>query len=450
MKNRLSLGETLSVTSMLFGLFFGSGNLIFPISLGQMAGNNVAPATAGFLVTAVGMPLLAVVALGLSKSSGVRELSSRVGRAYSVCFTCALYLSIGPLFVVPRCITVPFDVGIVPMLPDVCDRRVALLIFSAAMFLALLWFSFRPSAILTWVGRVLNPMLLFMLGWLLVSAAISPMGSVSAVAPEKAYASGAFARGVIEGYNTMDAVAALAFGIIVIHVVRNLGVTDGGAITVEVVKAGLFSCTFMGLIYVAMTWVGAQSRAIYPLAENGGLALGAISRHYFTGFGALFLAVTVLLACLKTAIGLIVSNAQAFSEMFPFALAYRKWVALFCCVSFGLANLGLSTIIRFSLPILLTLYPLCVTLIFMVIFERRRRLAKRTFAVITFFTGVGATLDTLCAMPAVAATFRAETLVAFAVRALPLASYNMIWITTAAVGVLVAAALPKKRARAKA
>ena len=170
MKTRISFVETLSVISLLFGLFFGSGNLIFPISLGQMAGSNVWPASLGFLVTAVGMPLLGVVALGLSRCDGVLELSSKVGRAYSVFFTCALYLSIGPLFVAPRCITVPFDVGVVPMLPQGVNPKVALFIFSAAMFIALLWFSLRPSAILTWVGRVLNPMLLIMLGLLFLTA----------------------------------------------------------------------------------------------------------------------------------------------------------------------------------------------------------------------------------------------------------------------------------------
>ena len=382
MKTRLSFVETLSVTSLLFGLFFGSGNLIFPISLGQMAGNQVWPASLGFLVTAVGMPLLGVVALGLSRCDGVLELSSKVGRAYSVFFTCALYLSIGPLFVAPRCITVPFDVGVVPMLPAGVNPKVALFVFSAAMFLALLWFSLRPSGILTWIGRVLNPMLLVMLGWLLISALLNPRGCPEAIAPEKAYATGAFARGVLEGYNTMDTVAALAFGIIVINVLRGLGVEDGGAIAANVINAGIFSCLFMGLIYIAMTQLGAQSRAVYPLAENGGLALGVISRHYFTGFGALFLALTVLLACLKTAIGLIVSNAQTFSEMFPGALSYNKWVVLFCCISFGLANLGLSTIIKFSLPILLTLYPLAITLILMVLWEHFFGCPKRAFAVV--------------------------------------------------------------------
>ena len=445
MKNRLTFIETLSVTSLLFGLFFGSGNLIFPVSLGQMAGANVGAASAGFLVTAVGMPLLGVVALGLSKCHGVRELSSKVGRAYSIFFTCALYLSIGPLFVAPRCITVPFDVGVVPMLPAGVNPRLALFIFSAAMFAALLWFSLRPSGILTWVGRVLNPMLLVMLGWLIVTSLLKPMGSASAITPEKAYAAGAFARGVLEGYNTMDTVAALAFGIIVINVIRDLGVSDPDAVAASVIKAGVFSCAFMGLIYVAMTYLGAQSRAVYPLAENGGLALGVISRHYFTGFGAIFLALTVLLACLKTAIGLIVSNAQTFAIMFPNAMSYNKWVVLFCCISFGLANLGLSTIIKFSLPILLTLYPLAITLILMTLWEHFHSCPKKTFVVVTLFTAAGAVLDTLCMMSDLAKLFHAQSLVSWASRVMPMASYNMIWIPAALAGLIVSLLLPNRR-----
>jgi len=442
----LTLAEGISLSSLLFGLFFGSGNLIFPVSLGQMAGANVSAATAGFLVTAVGIPLLGVVALGLSRCDGVLEMSGKVGRVYSMIFTCALYLSIGPLFVAPRCITVPFDVGVMRMLPEGTNPRVALFVFSAAMFAALLWFSLRPGAILTWVGRVLNPLLLAMLAWLFYSAFRAPMGSVSAIAPQAAYASGAFARGVIEGYNTMDAVAALAFGIIVIDVIRGLGVSDPEAVAMHTVKAGLFSCTFMGLIYVAMTYLGAQSRAVYPLAENGGAALGTIARHYFTGGGALFLTVTVLLACLKTAIGLIVSNAQTFSRLFPNFLSYRGWAVLFCLVSFGLANLGLSAIIKFSLPILLTLYPLGITLIVLTLWEHFRGCTRRTFAVVTAFAAAGAVLDTLGMMPDLSSLLGAQPLVALAKAHVPLASSGMAWITTAAVGVLLAAVCGKRGA----
>ena len=114
---KLSFREIITVASMLFGMFFGAGNLIFPVSMGQLAGQNLWQAAAGFLITGVGIPLLGVAALGISREDGLLGLSSRVGRGYGLFFTCALYLTIGPFFAIPRCATVSYTVGIERMVP---------------------------------------------------------------------------------------------------------------------------------------------------------------------------------------------------------------------------------------------------------------------------------------------------------------------------------------------
>lgn len=116
MKRKLTFQQYIAVASMLFGLFFGAGNLIFPVSMGQMAGRRVWPAIFGFLITGVGLPLLGVAALGMSRCNGLAEMSQRIGKKYGTFFTCALYLTIGPFFAIPRCATVPFAVGIEPIL----------------------------------------------------------------------------------------------------------------------------------------------------------------------------------------------------------------------------------------------------------------------------------------------------------------------------------------------
>ena len=119
MKTKLTWGETLSITSMLFGLFFGAGNLIFPAYLGQEAGSNIYPALLGFLITGVGMPMMTVAALGITGSDGLLDLSQKAGRHFGYIFTCALYLTIGPFFASPRCVTVPFEIGAKALLPAV-------------------------------------------------------------------------------------------------------------------------------------------------------------------------------------------------------------------------------------------------------------------------------------------------------------------------------------------
>ena len=163
MKKRLSAREYVLVASMLFGLFFGAGNLIFPVYMGQMAGHRVWSAIPGFLITGVGLPLMAVAALGISRSNGLYDLSSKVSKPYGMFFTCLLYLTIGPFFAIPRCATTSFTVGLEHLLPE-SSAGTWLLIFSLVFFAAALWFSLRPGKILTWVGKLLNPTFLGVFG----------------------------------------------------------------------------------------------------------------------------------------------------------------------------------------------------------------------------------------------------------------------------------------------
>ena len=316
MEKKLTFRQILAIASMLFGMFFGAGNLIFPVSMGQMAGRNMWQAAAGFLVTGVGMPLLAVAALGLSRERSLLELSCRVGRRYGLFFTCALYLTIGPFFAIPRCATVSYTVGIERVLPAGAWQGVALAVFSLAFFAVVLALSLRPGQILTWIGKVLNPLFLCVLAILLLRALTAPLGDPAAIEPTGAYATGAFFTGMLEGYNTVDALAALAFGIVVINVIRGLGVEQPGEVAKYTVRAGVFSSLLMALIYVLVTLMGAQSRGVFAISSNGGEGLADIAQYYFGGAGAAILAVAVTLACLKTAVGLITSCSETFCQDF--------------------------------------------------------------------------------------------------------------------------------------
>ena len=353
---KLTLKEIIIVASMLFGMFFGAGNLIFPASMGQLSGSNMWQAAAGFLITGVGLPLLGVAALGISRQDGLLELSSRVGRRYGLFFTCALYLTIGPFFAIPRCATVSYTVGVEGITSGVSHTG-GLAVFSLLFFALVLFFSLRPGEIMTWIGKVLNPLFLLFLGILLVRALLSPAGAIRDVAPQGGYVQEAFFTGVLEGYNTMDALAGLAFGIVVVEAIRGLGVEETGEVAKSTVKAGVFSSLLMALIYVLVTVTGAQSRGVFPASENGGEALARIAEHYFGTAGALILAVTVTVACLKTAVGLITSCGRTFVKLFPGGPSYRIWAVVFSVLSFLIANLGLNAIIAYSMPVLMFLYP---------------------------------------------------------------------------------------------
>ncbi|MGO4971428.1 branched-chain amino acid transport system II carrier protein [[Clostridium] aminophilum] len=364
MKQNLTFGETLSLTSMLFGLFFGAGNLIFPVYMGQMAGSAVLPALAGFLVTGVGMPLLGVIAIGITGSEGLRDLCrKRIGDRFAYAFTCALYLAIGPFFACPRCVTVPYEVGIRQILPAGMSSQTGLFLFSLLFYVLTLAISLKPGNILTWIGRILNPIFFVVLGILLITALTHPAGSIASFEAVGAYSANAVAQGILDGYNTMDALAGLAFGIVVINVVRSRGVTDPSAVAKNTVRAGILSCLLMAFIYVLVALAGAGSRGFAALSDNGGAVLSDIASYYFHGYGALLLAGIVFFACLKTVIGLVTSCSSCFVEMFPGVLSYKKWAILFSTITFVIANAGLSSIIKISLPVLMMLYPIAITLI---------------------------------------------------------------------------------------
>ena len=441
---KLSLRQLITVATMLFGLFFGAGNLIFPASMGQLAGSNLWWASAGFLITGVGLPLLGVAALGISREEGLLELSSRVGKGYGLFFTCLLYLTIGPFFAIPRCATVSYTVGIQQLLPQ--GGAAALAVFSLLFFGAVLFFSLRPGEILTWVGKVLTPLFLCFLAVLVLRALSAPMASVADIPPAGSYRDAAFSTGLLEGYNTMDALASLAFGIIVVNAIRSLGVREPGAVARDTVRAGVFSSLLMAVIYLLVTVVGAQSRGQLEISANGGEALAQIAGHYFGSAGAVILAATVTIACLKTAVGLVTSCSETFVKIFPGGPSYRVWAVTFSLVSFLIANLGLNTILAYSTPVLMFLYPLSIVLILLTL---GGRLFGNHPAVLRWTIGctmVAAVFDLLRTLPTQAqAALHLEPVVALAETWLPLCKQGFGWVCPAVLGLVIGLALRRVR-----
>ena len=447
MKKKLSSKEYIYVASMLFGLFFGAGNLIFPVYMGQMAGRHIWQAAAGFLITGVGMPLMGVAALGISRSSGLYEMGLKVSHGFSLVFTCLLYLTIGPFFAIPRCATTSFTVGLEQVLPQ-GNEKLYLLLFSLAFFAAVLFFALRPGKILVWVGKVLNPCFLLFLAVLIVSAMLHPTASIADVAPEGKYAAQPFFTGFLEGYNTMDALASLAFGIIVVQVIRDLGVQEPGAIAGSTVRAGVMSCLLMALIYVAVAIVGAQSRGALPAAANGGVAFAQIARYYLGNTGLIVLAATVTLACLKTAVGLITGCAETFSALFKKGPSYKAWAITFSAASLVFANLGLDAIIKYSVPVLMLLHPIAIMLIVLTLCGKLFKNDPVVFRWTITFTAIASIYDMFAALPkGLWSALHGEEIKAVAEKLLPLAGQGLGWLCPAALGLVIGLAIHVYRLR---
>lgn len=436
MKQRLTTKEYIVLASMLFGMFFGAGNLIFPVSMGQQAGANLWPAVIGFCLTGVGIPLLGIAAMGISRSEGLFDMCRLVGKPYAYFFTCLLYLCIGPLFAIPRTATVSFAVGIRPMLGD-GSQALALCLFSAIFFALVLLLSLRQSNLLTWIGKVLNPAFLLFLSILAVRAMLDPMGCTLAGNPEGNYATGSFFQGFLEGYNTLDALASLAFGIILINAIRGLDVGEPKAISDCTLRSGILSTLLMAAIYCLLAVLGAQSRSVLGISADGGAALYEIGSHYFGTFGGILLGLIVTVACLKTSVGLVSSCAAAFVELFPNSLGYKTYTIVFSLASFLIANFGLSRIISLSLPALMFLYPLTITLILLCLFGHWFDYDRKVFVWVTGCTIVPAIFDLLNALPESAKAFLHAAPLLELAKKLPFFNLGMGWVVPALCGLAI-------------
>ena len=443
---KLTLRQKILVAGTLFGMFFGAGNLIFPVHLGQMAGRNALPAIIGFIITAVGIPILGVAAIGITHSDGLQTLSGKVGKGYGIFFTCLLYLTIGPLFAIPRCATVSFTTGITPLLGADSPERLYLLLFSAVFFAFVLFFSLRPGKITVWIGKIINPLFLFFFAVLMLAALLAPGAAVSAVEPVEAYRSDAFFPALIEGYGTMDAIAGLAFGIVVIDVIRRMGVDNDDTIAEDVLSSGLLTGALMALIYVVSIVVGAQSRGLFELSENGGVALTQIAGHYLGGVGLFILAFTITFACLKTSIGLVTACAETFSKMTNGKISYRSWAILFTVFSFAVSNIGLSAIIEYSIPMLMLIYPPAIALILLAFLGKFFAHDRTVYIATMIGTWAAAIFDCMKTLPApVQAALHLDAPIAFAAAHLPLFDKNLGWLLPAVIGFAAGMAIRASR-----
>lgn len=442
MNKKLSWREYLYVGSMLFGLFFGAGNLIFPVHMGQEAGSAIFSANLGFLITGIGLPFLGVIAIGISKSNGVFDLAKRVNRSYAIIFTSLLYLTIGPFFALPRLATTSFEIGLAPFI-ETKQQPLFLALFSALFFLTAWFFSRKPTKILNYVGKFLNPVFLTLLGILLLLAFITPLGSVASAPVGEAYSLNPFFKGFTEGYNTLDALASLAFGIIIVTTIRGMGVEEPNAIAKDTIKSGAVSIVLMGIIYTLLAYMGTMSIGTFPLSDNGGVALAQIANHYLGNWGSLLLALIIIVACLKTAIGLITAFSETFAELFPKA-SYSFYAILASVLPCLFANVGLTNIIQFSIPVLMFLYPLAITLMLLVIFGPLFKHHPGVYRMTTYVTLLAALIDALNSSPAfIKDTAFATSIIEFADVYLPFFSIGMGWIIPALIGFILGLVLSK-------
>lgn len=309
---KLNKKNMVVIRFMLFSLFFGAGNLIFPPFLGQNAGEHTFTAMAGFLLTAVVLPVLGVIVV--ARFDGLDKLSGKAGKRFVFIFTVLIYLSIGPGLGIPRAASVPFEMAVSPYLPNDANRALWMVLYSALFFLVTLWLCLNPGKLVQRIGRVLTPSLLILLVLLFISFVTK--GNVNVAPTLDSYQSSAFLKGFTEGYNTMDTIAALNFGLVISTTLVSFGLNEKKDRITHTVYAGIFAGSILAIVYMMLSYMGMCSSGVYAVQENGTWTLRCIVQQVFGGRGAILLAAIFTLACLTTCVGLINSISQFFSILF--------------------------------------------------------------------------------------------------------------------------------------
>ncbi len=351
-RHRLLVGVTL------FSMFFGAGNLIFPPFLGAQAGQASIPAMIGFCLSAVGLPILGVIAV--AESNGLPELAGRVHPKFAAVFTFLIYMSIGPCLAIPRTATTSFEMAAVPFLPEGISLGMMQLIYSIVFFAVALLLALRPDKLTDRLGKILGPSLLILIIVIFVGCVLHPLGTPGAALGK--YASGAAVTGFLEGYQTMDTIAALNFGFIIALNIRAKGVDDNRQIVGETCRAGLIAGIVLFAVYAALTYIGVQSGTAFPGAANGTEVLKSIVMQLFGPIGVIILALIFGIACLNTCVGLISCCGDYFAKIFP-VFGYWVWACFFAFVSMLISNVGLNQILSLSVPVLGAIYPVAIVLI---------------------------------------------------------------------------------------
>ena len=330
---------------MLFSMFFGAGNLIFPPMVGVSAGTNFWPAVLGFLAAGVLLPVLAIVAVSISGRS-VRDLSSNGGALFGLVFSVMAYLAIGAFYALPRTGAVSMETAITPLLG--WEGTMANGIFNVVFFLIALALSWKPNSIIDTLGKFLTPALVALLVILIALAAFNNPRDPQA--PTADYTSSPMVTGLFEGYNTMDAIAGLAFSIVIVGALRSKGFKTKKSLVNGTITAALVAGALLAAIYLGLAWVG-------QTIPNG--------QSYESG--APLLAI-VILACMTTAVGLITSTS-AFFEMLVPKVKYHVWACLFTALSILFAFQGLETVLSIAVPFITFLYPPAISLIFLTLIQ---------------------------------------------------------------------------------
>ena len=352
-KSNNTVRDIIVVGFALFSMFFGAGNVIFPPYLGMESGPQWLLGFSAYFIADIGLALLGVFALLRVGSS--EAVTLRLGKIPAELLMCAIILCIGPMVAIPRTSATTFEMAIAPNIPGVSP-----VLFSVLFFALILALCIKESAVVDIVGKVLTPLLLVGLFAIIIKGIVTPLGEIAAL-PQIANAA---VTGIKAGYQTMDALAALPFGIIVLQSVTAKGYDSGRKQFRVVGGAAVLAGVLLLCVYMGLAYLGATVSAQYTSDIGRAQLIMALVEALMGKVGVILFGVVVGLACVTTAIALTSSAAAYFAELCRGKVSYKVFVIAICVFSAVVSNLGLDRIVAVAAPVLDVIYPPTLVLIF--------------------------------------------------------------------------------------
>ncbi|ACD51610.1 branched-chain amino acid transport system II carrier protein [Clostridium botulinum] len=335
----------------LFAMFFGAGNLIFPPFLGHMVGDQYILGIIGFVCTGVGLPLLAIIAA--TKGDGTFEtMASKIGPKFAIIFATILFIAIGPMLAIPRTAATTYELTISPLVPSLSPLVSMIIYFGINLIFVL-----KRSSIIDTIGKYLTPILILILTFIIVKGIISPIGHVVSTD-----ATSVLSSSFIEGYQTMDALAALLFASVITTTLKAKNYSEKELLPMTI-KSGGVAIVGLAFIYGGLMFLGAQTSGldIPDLSKTSLLLL--ISNNVLGDIASTMIGLAIGLACLTTSIGLLNAGSSFFEKVSNGKLPYKINAIVISIISIIIGCLGVDNIVKISSPILSILYPVTITLI---------------------------------------------------------------------------------------
>lgn len=375
--------DSLVIGFALFAMFFGAGNLIFPPFLGNSVGDQVVPALLGFLITGIGLPLLGILACARVGGS-FEVMAARVGKTFATVATIILILAIGPIIAIPRTASTTFELGIVTLFPNATQWISTIIYFAIALFFVL-----KPTRIVDAIGKVLTPILLVVLVAIITKGMVFPIGEVATLEVAQT-----FTTSFKEGYQTMDAIAAVIFATIIISSVHDKGYKDHKSVSKVILTAGLIAIGGLAVIYGGLMILGAQTSSLVEVSFTRPQLVMYIAKQIFGSLGTIFLSICTTVACLTTAVALLTASAEFFTKLFKGKVSYAVNAIILTVVSILMATNDVDQIVALAGPALDIIYPIVIVLIILTLLGNMVK-QDRVIAVTVYVTLAISLLTTL-------------------------------------------------------